>query len=440
MNTPIVDFVKNYIDEDISRFHMPGHKGKEFLGFEKYDITEIDGADVLGDAQGIILESENNATKIFGTHHTFYVTEGSTKAIYAMLSLIKTNEKKPTILATRNVHKAFVHACALLDYDVKFIVPKEFFHISKCEISIEDIEHEFVINKPDALYVTSPDYIGNILDIKSISKVCKKYGVPLLVDNAHGAYLKFLGMHPIDLGADASADSAHKTLPVLTGGAYLHISKDAPKRFMENARGKIALFSSTSPSYLILESLDMCNKYLDNVYKKDLKKCIENIEKIKEFLMEKGFYLEKSEPLKIVVNAKKSGYYGYEIKNILRNEKIELEFYDDEFVVFMITPQNTECDFEKLKNAFLKLNVKKEIESEKLVLKSPSMKMSIKDAVFFESETVKVEESMGRICALNSVSCPPAVPIVIAGEEITDEAIRLLKHYGISEIKVVKNK
>ena len=135
MNTPIVDFVKNYIDENVSRFHMPGHKGKDVLGFEKYDITEIDGADVLSHAEGIILESEENATKIFDTAHTFYVTEGSTRAISSMLALVKNNDKKTVILATRNVHKAFVNACALLDYDVRFIVPNEFLHISKCEIS-----------------------------------------------------------------------------------------------------------------------------------------------------------------------------------------------------------------------------------------------------------------------------------------------------------------
>ncbi len=439
MNTPIVDFVKNYIDENVSRFHMPGHKGKEFLGFEKYDITEIDGADVLGNARGIILESENNATKIFGTEHTFYVTEGSTKAISAMLSLIKKGNKKPVILSSRNIHKAFVNACALLDYDVRFIMPNKFLHISKCEFSSSDVEKEIKQNKPDAVYVTSPDYLGNIIDIKSISTVCKKYGVPLLVDNAHGAYLKFLGMHPIDLGADACCDSAHKTLPVLTGGAYLHISKDAPKGFVENVRDKIALFCSTSPSYLILQSMDMCNKYLTEGYKENLKKCIHEIDKIKSFLYKKGFSTEKSEPLKIVVNANKSGYYGYELKDILRKEKIEVEFYDDEFLVLMVTPENTKLDFERLKNAFSKTKPREEIKQNIPSLKVPKMKISIKDAIFSESEALKVTDSVGRICASNIISCPPAIPLVILGEEITEETIALLKHYKVEEINVIKN-
>ncbi|MBE7054426.1 MAG: aminotransferase class V-fold PLP-dependent enzyme [Ruminococcaceae bacterium] len=439
MNTPIVDFVKNYIDENVSRFHMPGHKGKDVLGFEKYDITEIDGADVLSHAEGIILESEENATKIFDTAHTFYVTEGSTRAISSMLALVKNNDKKTVILATRNVHKAFVNACALLDYDVRFIVPNKFLHISKCEISCDDIKNGIIENKPDAVYVTSPDYLGNVLDIKGISKVCKKYGVPLLVDNAHGSYLKFLGMHPMDLGADVCSDSAHKTLPVLTGGAYLHISKDAPKRFVKNARDKIALFSSTSPSYLVLQSLDMCNKYLNDGYKEKLESCIQKIESVKNFLCEKGFFIEKGETLKIVINANKSGYFGYELKDILRKEKIEVEFYDDTFLVLMITPENSDLDFERLKNAFSNISVKEEVIQNTPVLKIPSMKISVKDAVFAEYETVDIKDSVGRICASNVISCPPAIPLVIPGEEITKETVSLLKHYKIEKINVVKN-
>jgi arginine/lysine/ornithine decarboxylase len=269
--------------------------------------------------------------------------------------------------------------------------------------------------------------------------VCKKYGIPLLVDNAHGAYLKFLGMHPIDLGADACSDSAHKTLPVLTGGAYLHISKDAPKSFAKYAREKIALFCSTSPSYLILQSLDMCNKYLSNEYKENLEKCIQKIEEIKNFLSEKGFCLEKSEPLKIVINANKSGYFGYELKDILRKEKIEIEFYDDEFLVFMVTNENTDADFERMKNAFSKIEPKEKIKQKTPSLKFSKMKMSIKDAVFSEYETVSVTESVGRICASNVISCPPAIPLVISGEEITDETVTLLKYYKTEKINVVKN-
>ena len=118
MTTPIADFVKNYALRDLSRFHMPGHKGKALLGCESLDITEIDGADVLYSAGGIIDESESNASALFGTKHSFYSTEGSSLAIKAMLALIKKRTptgERTTVLAARNVHKAFIYACALLD-------------------------------------------------------------------------------------------------------------------------------------------------------------------------------------------------------------------------------------------------------------------------------------------------------------------------------------
>ena len=137
MKTPIVDFVKNYIDGGMSRFHMPGHKGEGFLGFEKFDITEIKGADVLSQAEGIIGESEENATALFGTEHSFYITQGSSAAICAMLALVKSTNGKTTILAARNVHKAFVNACALLDMDVRWLMAQGSSGIVECMVRVE---------------------------------------------------------------------------------------------------------------------------------------------------------------------------------------------------------------------------------------------------------------------------------------------------------------
>ena len=199
----------------MSRFHMPGHKGENFLGFEHLDITEICGADVLSDADGIIADSEKNAATIFKTAHTFYSTGGSTAAICAMLALA--GGENSLILAARNVHKAFINACALLNFEVSWLMPDNFSGILECRISAETVEKAILSadKKPSAVYLTSPDYLGNLQDIADISKICKKYDVPLLVDNAHGAYLGFLkdSLHPIHLGADICCDSAHKTLP-----------------------------------------------------------------------------------------------------------------------------------------------------------------------------------------------------------------------------------
>ena len=129
MKTPIYDFVKGYVDSEITRFHMPGHKGNGPLGCESLDITEIKGADVLCEAGGIIGESEENASRLFGTAHSFYSTEGSTLAIKAMLAVACAGKQRPLILAARNAHKAFLCAAALLDVDIEWIYPDKFVHI-----------------------------------------------------------------------------------------------------------------------------------------------------------------------------------------------------------------------------------------------------------------------------------------------------------------------
>jgi arginine/lysine/ornithine decarboxylase len=253
MRTPICDFVEKYIREDNLRLHMPGHKGVSFLGIENRDITEVDGADVLYSANGIIAESERNAAELFGTAKTLYSTEGSSLCIRAMVYLLsleaKQKGRKPVIWVARNAHKAFVSAVALTDVDVEWIFPTKSDSLICCDISAESLDVMLAQEKelPVAVYITSPDYLGHIPDVEGIAKVCHKHGVLLAVDNAHGAYLRFLpeSRHPMDLGADICCDSAHKTLPTLTGGAYLHISKDAPKTFFDMAEQAMSLFAST---------------------------------------------------------------------------------------------------------------------------------------------------------------------------------------------------
>lgn len=443
MKTPIVDFVNRYAQSGISRMHMPGHKGRDFLGFEKYDITEIEGADVLSSADGIIAESENNASLLFKTAHSFYSAGGSTLAIYAMISLVCRGNKNPLIIAARNVHKAFIHACALVGCDVEWLMPKNFVNLCSCIISAEDVDNAVknTDRTPVAVYLTSPDYLGQLQDISSIAAVCKRYGVPLIVDNAHGAYLGFLkeSLHPIALGATMCCDSAHKTLPALTGAAYLHISKDAPYKFINNARSELAVFSSTSPSYLILQSLDALNKYLDEDFSDELFECIKRIDKIKTLIIEYGFTILESEPLKIVINAPPSGYTGFELADLLRKGKIEAEYYDRDFIVLMLSPQNSEKDFKRLEKVFSLLPQKKPLPSTEISeLHQPTVKMTIRDAVFADSELIDTENALGRICAAPTVLCPPAIPPIISGEEITESEIATLKQFNINKIRVVR--
>lgn len=442
MNTPIYDFVQNYIKSNTARLHMPGHKGVSFLGFEAIDITEIKGADELYAPTGIIRESEENATHLFDTSKTIYSAGGSSQSINAMLYLAyqkadKTN--RPFVLAGRNAHKSFIYALSKLDCNVEWLYPENSGSICSCIVTAEMVEEslENLNYKPFAVYITSPDYLGGMSDIKSISQVCKKHHIPLLVDNAHGSYLKFCpqDMHPISLGADMCCDSAHKTLPVLTGGGYLHIAKDDKYDFAKNAVNSMAVFGSTSPSYLILQSLDLCNRYIEKKIDNDLKNCIEKCNGIRSVMQKSGICDISNEPLKIVADFRGA---DIDFKYIFRENGIEFEYADDDFVVFMLTPQNSQNDFNKLKKVFENIDKTKKSTVENLEFPKSEMVMTIRQAIFSESEEINVNNAHNRVCASPTVSCPPAIPIAVSGERITKEHIELFKKYKIKKILVVK--
>ena len=447
MRTPIADFVLSYAEKSTTRLHMPGHKGSRMLGFECFDITEIKGADVLYAPEGIIAESEDNCTSLFGTEHSFYSTEGSSLAIKAMLSLAVTasGEEKPLVLAARNAHKAFLYAAVWLDFQIEWLSPEENDHLCACKISKEGVEKAILLakTKPCAVYLTSPDYLGNLADIQGIATVCRAHNIPLLVDNAHGAYLKFVSpdMHPISLGATMCCDSAHKTLPVLTGGAYLHIAKGADSYFTENARQALSSFASTSPSYLILTSLDLCNSYLHEEYQMTFAECVEKVTRIKALIRSHGCKTVGDEPLKLTIDAPSIGYTGEELAEHLRRYGIESEFADQDYLVLMFSPQNEEIDYIRLEQALFSA-----IEEKRGVLTTksappqtmPPVRMTPRQAILKRNETIPTTQAVGRIAASPTVSCPPAIPIVISGEEITNEVVKCLLHYGMDTVSVVK--
>lgn len=447
MDTPIFDFVQNYIKSNTARLHMPGHKGVSFLGCEAFDITEIKGADEIYAPEGIIRKSEENATRLFGTAKTVYSAGGSSQSINAMLYLAylrADKSKRPFVLAGRNAHKSFIYALAKLDADVEWLYPNRTQSLCSSLVTAENLRSklENLDRKPFAVYITSPDYLGKVANIPELSKVCKEYDIPLLVDNAHGSYLKFCekDMHPISLGADMCCDSAHKTLPVLTGGGYLHIAKSDKYGFAKNAVNAMAIFGSTSPSYLILQSLDLCNKYIDEKIREDIKLCSKKCREITDFIVSCGvwnttlptFY----EPLKITADF--SEYEGNFTEHF-RAHGIEPEYADDDYIVFMISPQNSDEDIQKLKNAFqnLKLTLK-ENDDETISFEFGERVMTIREAIFSDSEEIDIQNAVGRVCASPTVSCPPAIPIAVSGEKITEKHIELFEKYGIKKIQVIK--
>ena len=443
MNKPICDFVSKYAAAHPARFHMPGHKGESMLGFETFDITEVYGADVLYSPNGIILESENNASQIFDTGHTFYSTEGSTLAIRAMLAVAKAASGRGVILAARNAHKAFIYACALLDIEILWINSREDEHICKSTVDLALLKEQILSLKEElmAVYITTPDYLGNILPLGEIAALCAEFELPLLVDNAHGAYLKFLDddIHPITLGAAMCADSAHKTLPAITGAAYLHISKGADGRYIDSVREFLSLFASTSPSYLTLASLDNLNGILASDFKDRLSVTVKAVEGLKARLSQNGIPIEESEPLKIVIKASEIGYTGDEIAAFLRKRGIECEFSDKTVLVLMCSPGNNEEDYEKLASALIQLEKREKTEIKLPKISRGKRALSLKEALFSKKESVDLQSAEGRICAGVCISCPPAVPIAICGEVIDADAINALRFYGVEKIDVVSN-
>ena len=437
METPIWDFVRDYGSKDNIRLHMPGHKGKKRLGVEALDITEIDGADSLYEAGGIIRQSEENASSLFGCP-TFYSTEGSSQCIRAMLylALLHAKElgKRPVIAAGRNAHKTFLTGAALLDLDVRWH-PEDGGSYLSCNLTPEVVEAVLEQEHPTAVYLTSPDYLGNVADIAGIAKVCKKHGALLLVDNAHGAYLKFLepSRHPMDLGADLCCDSAHKTLPVLTGGAYLHCKAE----FRDWAKNALALFGSTSPSYLILQSLDGANPYLASLADK-LKGFLPQVEAIREKLTEKGYRLCGQEPLKITIPPKPYGYTGQELAQMLQNRHIVSEFADPDFLVLMLTPENSPRELDALTEALLSIPRKRPILEQPPRFRPGRWVCSPREAMLSPMETLPVAQCEGRVLAAATVGCPPAVPIVVSGERIDAHAVECFRYYGITHCSVMK--
>ena len=441
MKTPIVNFLKSYQEKSPVRMHMPGHKGAGILGFEGMDLTEIYGADELFAAEGIIKESEQNASNLFGCP-TYYSTQGSTLCIQTMCTILcqdaKSKGKKPKILAGRNAHRSFIHAAALLDFEIEWLYGNSDY--LSCKIHAEDLEKAIIESHPTAVYLTNPDYLGNLLDIQSLASVCKKHNVLLAIDNAHGAYLRFLepSLHPIDLGADLCCDSAHKTLPVLKGGAYLHLSDSLNQVWKNDVKHFMEYFSSTSPSYLIMASLDATNEVLDTTFKKSLSECIQRVDVLKNALIQHGYTILSGEPMKITISTKEFGYTGNEIANLLMECDIYPEFYDSDYIVLMPSPYNTKDDFERLQKCLCGIERKSILVNKPPKLEQAKKAMNVRQALFAPSVTLDVSKSLGQVCSSVTVSCPPAILPVIPGEVISESSIEVMKYYGIETVRVVK--
>lgn len=442
-STPLYNALLAHKKLNRASFHTPGHKNSSAIlpkNLFELDFTELPDTDSLYEANTAIRASEELAAKLYGANGTLFSAGGCTLCIQTMLKLAVPFGGK--VIASRMIHKSAVNTLALLNADIKWLIPK-FSKDTHHFVQIDTKDIEKALNeapKASCVYITSPDYFGNMADIKAIAKLCKKHNVPLLVDNAHGSHLKFLSkdMHPITLGADLVADSAHKTLPVLTGGAMLHI---ANKAYSETFKDTMAIFGSTSPSYPILTSLDIAISWLSKNAKKAYLKLEEDVSEINAAAKKRGLIDENSkvDPTRLALHTAKLGFSGDEAAEYFRENGIEPELSNRDAVVFIATPMNSDEDLGKLLYAVKKIPQKTPKQNNDTpIFEAPIVKKSLHEALFSESTTVSTTDSHGRISASTVSPCPPGIPILVPGETVTENSIKNLLHYGIHSINVLK--
>ena len=433
-----------YAQDDFARFHTPGHKGGElpYPGFGQIaaiDLTEIAGMDSLYAAEGVIRQTEIAYARLYGSADCLLSAGGATLCVQAMLALAAMPGEK--LLIGRGAHVSAVNAMALLDLHPEWIWPDSD-PVTGLPVAITPQQVEQGLQThPDtkAVYLTSPTYFGVIADIGAIARVCKARGVPLLVDGAHGAHLAFFSpnRHPIALGADICCDSLHKTLPVLTGGAALHIGNE---RYTSDARQKLSLFGSTSPSYLILGSMDGALDYLaSDVAPRQMRIAADRLAQIAQKANRRGYLVARQDdPLRLVLSAAPLGYTGSELGDHLREHKVEPEYAGGAYLILMASPFNMPEDFSRLESALESLPARQTISLPAADMNLPQRVMPLREAVFARSESVPVENAQGRIASALVAPCPPGIALACAGELIDAPLARALKNYGISQISVVK--
>ena len=420
-------FLRSNMVNDRHRFCMPGHSGNSFLNdiiSAKNDITEMFGADNLYFSNGIIKSVEDKISRLYGCR-SYVCAGGTTLSIQAVVWLLK--HKK--FVAFRGAHISFYNVCAVLGIDPILIGTTR-------TVSVSEIEEGLLkAGKGSVLFITSPNYYGEVLDIVGIKNICKKNEAVLVVDGAHGAHLNFTNdmKHPIRLGADICCDSFHKTLPALTGAAVIHVNNE---QFNKNVvKASLAIFGSTSPSYIILDSLGLCADWLAEFGFKSFKK-LENIKN--DIIKNSKLKFLKTDPAKLTLCCSNIKIGAFEVVKILREHNIEPEFYNAEYICFILTPFLSEASFFALKEALKKLEQFLFCGTKKIYEKMEYVKvLSFKEALYCEKQLVVVEKAKGRVCGNPIFSEIPGVPLLAYGEKITEKVVEKLKERKTEKIDVI---
>ena len=427
------------------RFHMPGHKAdsKRFRLFRDaaLDITELPFAVCLENPDGIIAAAESDVAEIFGAKKSFFLTDGSSCGVFAMLYAARRRGGK--VVIARGAHKSVYNACAVLGIEPYAIKGNE---LDGVPLPPTAAEIEDALKKERdvcAVLVTSPDYYGNISDLAAIRRICDRYGKLFLVDGAHGAYLRFDPDEHRYAGeyADAWVDGAHKTLPTLTQGAIVHANRDDVVADLREGAG---IFRTTSPSYPIMASIEYGAKYLAEHGGALIDALKREFSLMKMRLKKRGvLFYEGGETLQFAVDFGGMGISPYLAEEQLEKRKIYAEMNDGRYILFYFSPLTRPRHLLRLERAIrrlAKMRSLKDTYAPKPATAYGVKKFSYLTALTFRKESVPVEECAGRIAARNAGVTPPCIPVVLAGEQITPQAAEALKKskhvFGVADGKI----
>lgn len=448
-DAPLYQAVRAYADRYPLRLHTPGHAGRAdalggiFGNLLSLDVTELPETDSLFEADGAIRAAEAKAARAFGTVHTLFSAGGATLCLQAMLRLATQSGRRRVVMA-RGAHRSAIHAMALLDLEPVWVWPEPFAGSSLPGVVSPRAVEQALANCGDAacVYVTSPDYYGTLSDLAGIASACHRYGTPLLVDGAHGTHLRYLDggvLHPLAQGADLVCDSAHKTLPVLTGGAFLQVGNAAFSRGA--AKDAMALFGSSSPSYPILLSLDLARAWGKRHGAKAFSTLRARVDALYGHLAPRGLLPPHvpHDPVRITLDVGRVGLPGSEAAAWLYERGISIEMHDDRHIVMLPSVLSDDADFERLAAALTALPVHDGFDS--VVLEKPEHPKAVMtpgEALRATCERLPVEQTAGRVAAEGCSPCPPGIPLVCPGERITASLAAALKNYGIHALNVIK--
>ncbi len=424
MDAPLYNSLKQIGKEQRFSFAMPGHKGRTEAFLPIPDMTETYRGEDLHHESPAVSEANQRLAKIYGARRSFILSGGSTTAVRSMMfSCLKPGD---TVLISEDCHMSVIHTAVLLGLKIG-VIQKEF----NSDFLIPDrslrLAEAFERHKgAKAVIITSPSYYGICADIKAAAKLCAKYNALLLVDEAHGAHFPFSPLLPQSAAANADmvCQSAHKTLNALTGAAYLHVCSDSIDA--EKVRECINIFETSSPSYPIAASADIAASTADG-----WSECVEKCRCLRRKISDMDFdVLENDDATRLVICFSRYDITGFDIEKILaENYDTDVEMADLTNIVLIVTPSNTDSDFERLLLALgeIKRNLipKKRIFEFTLITRRELTEP--RESFFAEGEITPLRKAEGKISKSTVVAYPPGTPIIICGERITAEQILLLR-------------